>query len=433
VGQDGLASIKFAHLEHEKNVHDWQGSQIAYIGFDELQQFSERMFFYMFSRNRSSTGIRPCIRATCNPDPDSWLAKFISWWIDQETGFPIPERDGVIRYFVRDNSVTVWGDTMQEVIQKCPHIFNSEGFRNVDPSDLIKSCTFIKGDIYGNKKLLEKDPGYLGNLNSLDPDERKKLLEGNWKISLDDKSIFSYHCIEDLFSNTVKQYEKDEKGELILDSFGRPKATKQENFITCDVARFGRDYAVVKTWEGFEVVKIAVYTISKTTDLTEYIEQERARLSIPKSNVLVDQDGVGGGVVDECGYCGFSGGAAALEDPKTKIKENYKNLKTQCAYRMADRVNAGQAAINPENYLVNGQYSDHVIIKQQVITVQSLIKQDLRSFKKIKADMDGKKQMIPKELQKNLLSGRSPDFGDAFIMREWFELRPQKHFFVGSL
>jgi len=143
VGQDGLASIKFAHLEHEKNVHDWQGSQIAYIGFDELQQFSERMFFYMFSRNRSGTGIRPCIRATCNPDPDSWLAKFIEWWIDQETGFPIPERDGVIRYFIRDNSVTVWGDTMQEVIGKCPHVFGSEGFINVDPSELIKSCTFI--------------------------------------------------------------------------------------------------------------------------------------------------------------------------------------------------------------------------------------------------------------------------------------------------
>ena len=98
-----ISKLKFNHLEYEKNVFDWQGSQIPFIGFDELTHFSENMFFYLLSRNRSVCGVRPYVRATCNPDPDSWVSDFISWWIDKETGFPIPERSGVLRYFIKDN------------------------------------------------------------------------------------------------------------------------------------------------------------------------------------------------------------------------------------------------------------------------------------------------------------------------------------------
>jgi hypothetical protein len=49
----GGAKLKFAHLQFEKNVDDWQGSQIPLIGFDELTHFTMRQFFYLLSRNRS--------------------------------------------------------------------------------------------------------------------------------------------------------------------------------------------------------------------------------------------------------------------------------------------------------------------------------------------------------------------------------------------
>jgi hypothetical protein len=94
------ASVGFGHLQHEHTKLDWQGSQIRLIGFDELTHFTRSRFFYMLSRNRSMCGVRPYVRATCNPDADSWVAEFIAWWIDQETG-RIPERAGVLRWFVR--------------------------------------------------------------------------------------------------------------------------------------------------------------------------------------------------------------------------------------------------------------------------------------------------------------------------------------------
>ncbi len=165
------AKVSFHHMQYEKDKFGWQGSQIPLIAFDELTHFSEGQFVYMLSRNRSTCGVKPYIRATTNPDADSWVAEFLSWWINQETGYPIPERSGVIRYFYRLDGSFLWGDTVQELVDKY----------HADPA-LCKSVTFIASSIYDNKILLEANPEYLANLNGLDVVEKERLLKGNWKI-----------------------------------------------------------------------------------------------------------------------------------------------------------------------------------------------------------------------------------------------------------
>ena len=75
----------------------------------------------MLSRNRSMCGVRPYIRATCNPDADSWVADLVSWYIDSDTGYPIPKRSGAIRYFVRHDNKLFWADTRQELIKDFPN------------------------------------------------------------------------------------------------------------------------------------------------------------------------------------------------------------------------------------------------------------------------------------------------------------------------
>jgi predicted phage terminase large subunit-like protein len=168
----GQSLIRFAGLEYEKDVQGYDGAQIPLIMFDQLESFTWHQFFYMLSRNRSLCGVIPYVRATCNPDPDSWLARFISWWIDQDTGYPIKERGGVVRYFIRRGESLLWADTRKEL---------RDQFSDVDDYD-IKSCTFIPGTIYDNKMLLEANPEYLGNLKALSLVERERLLGGNWKI-----------------------------------------------------------------------------------------------------------------------------------------------------------------------------------------------------------------------------------------------------------
>src|SRR5574340_642678 len=77
------ARVGFGHIQYDKDLEAWKSSQIALIEFDQLETFTEKMFFYMLSRNRSTCGVRPYIRASANPQP-GWLADFLSWWIDDD-------------------------------------------------------------------------------------------------------------------------------------------------------------------------------------------------------------------------------------------------------------------------------------------------------------------------------------------------------------
>lgn len=170
-----VSKVSFKHIERDADVFSYQGGQICALFYDELCHFSEFTFFYMLSRNRSSCGVQPYIRATCNPDPDSWVAKFIAWWIDQETGYPIPERSGVIRYMVRIGDIITWGDSREELWETC-HLDTDE------KKEKVKSVTFIPALLKDNPALLRKDPSYRANLESLPEVEREQLLHGNWKI-----------------------------------------------------------------------------------------------------------------------------------------------------------------------------------------------------------------------------------------------------------
>lgn len=163
------ARMKFAHIENEKTVYDWQGSQIPYIGFDELTHFTEMQFWYMLSRNRSMSGVPGYVRATCNPDADSWVRKLIDWWIGED-GYPIKERSGKIRWFIRQDDEIIWGDSREELIER----FGEE--------QMPKSFTFISASIQDNKILMQKDPAYLSNLHALSRVERLRLLGGNWNV-----------------------------------------------------------------------------------------------------------------------------------------------------------------------------------------------------------------------------------------------------------
>ena len=168
---NGGGKISFAHLDREEDLASWQGTEIAYIGFDELTHFTKHQFLYMLSRNRTTCGVRPYVRATCNPDADSWVADFISWWIDQDTGYPIPERSGQIRYMVVLNDVIYWADTPEELAEQ----------HNVNIED-CKSVTFIASRLEDNKILMESDPGYMANLKAMAEVDMERLLKGNWKI-----------------------------------------------------------------------------------------------------------------------------------------------------------------------------------------------------------------------------------------------------------
>lgn len=167
--------VSFAHIERKEELKKVQGAQICAIFFDELTHFDKDTFFYLLSRNRSTCGVKPFIRATCNPDADSWVADFISWWIDPDTGYAIPERSGKKRWFIRRGDQITWADDKKKLME----LFNLR-----TPEEMLepKSVTFIASSIYDNQELLRTNPQYLGNLKALATVERERLLLGNWRI-----------------------------------------------------------------------------------------------------------------------------------------------------------------------------------------------------------------------------------------------------------
>lgn len=395
------SKLKFSHLEYEKNLLDWQGSQLGFIGFDELTHFTAKMFFYLLSRNRSTCGVRPRVRATCNPDPDSWVADLISWWIDTDTGFPIPERCGVIRYFLKDGENFIWGDTVQECLEKGAYLVERFG-HVVDVDDLVKSITFVGGSIYQNRKLLQVNPAYLGNLLAQSESDRAALLDGNWKIAISPLDLFEYAAFLQLFEHSYSV------------------RLASDRYITADIALKGSDKFVVGYWEGYELADIRVLPKSSGKLVVTSILELVSTYKVPHHHIVFDNDGVGGfidGYVDEKtgryidgfinGAIPFNNGAAPLGG------ESYQNLKTQCYYKMAQKVNEGQVKISER--VACTMYDEKMTCEQR-------FKHERKAIKRHKADEDGKLKINPKAEQKVILSGQSPDMMDMIAMRSYFDL-----------
>lgn len=173
------AKVAFSYMDSEADKLVYQGAQIALIEYDQVEESSESQFFFMLSRNRSMCGVAPYVRATVNPDPDSWLAKFLSWWIDQDTGYAIEERSGVLRWMVRAGDELDWADSREALVTK--H----------GPDSMPKSVSFVPSTVYDNPALLKANPQYLANLKALPFVEMERLLKGNWKVRPSAGKVFN--------------------------------------------------------------------------------------------------------------------------------------------------------------------------------------------------------------------------------------------------
>ena len=124
--------------------------------------------------------------------------------------------------------------------------------------------------------------------------------------------------------------------------------------------------------------------------------------------MIVDEDGVGGGVVDILGCKGFVNGSKPIEEDGLQVQ--YQNLKSQCYFHLAKKINADEIYIKASS-------ED----KEQIIP-------ELEQVKRHNIDKDGKLAILPKEKVKELL-GRSPDYADTLMMRMYFDIKPTQEAF----
>lgn len=127
---------------------------------------------------------------TCNPDPDSFLCKWIEWWLDSD-GFPIKERSGVKRFYYTINSEMKFADTAEELVERYPE---AAWIDNPNTREKVfirpKTMTFISGTIFDNPALIAANPSYLAELNALPEIEKSRLLHGNWYVRPEGANYF---------------------------------------------------------------------------------------------------------------------------------------------------------------------------------------------------------------------------------------------------
>ncbi len=277
---------------------------------------------------------------------------------------------------------------------------------NLTPK-LLGSCNPAKNWVYNmfyvpkrNKKLapyrqfiqaLPKDnpnlpESYLESLLQMSKASKERLYYGNWEFDDDPSQLIDFNSINDYFDNT--HVERNGK-----------------KYITADIARKGRDKTIIRVWEGLLCIDRKEMKVSLVTESAELIKKMQTEYNVPISNVIVDEDGVGGGVVDILNCNGFVNNSKALQG------ENYNNLKSQCSFGMAKLICQKEV----------GEVCDNEDVMQ-------LVREEMEQVKEANIDKDAKKSIISKDLVKEKL-GRSPDEWDSIMMRFWFEINNTEFFY----
>ena len=227
---------------------------------------------------------------------------------------------------------------------------------------------------------------YVSMLAGLDKKTRNRLLRGEWEYEEDPSSLMTYDAITSIFTNSHIQ-------------------PTGKRYMSVDVARYGNDKTKIRLWDGLTVFKKEVMDKKSTKEVADRIKELYIEYQIPPSQIIIDEDGIGGGVIDNFPRNTVKGFIANSRPINPKPSESYDNLKSQCAYILAEKVNNNdiyEPELNPD--------------------IQEMLIEDLEQIKEKDVDGQGKRGIIPKDKVKESLGGRSPDDGDTYIMRMFSEV-----------
>ena len=390
--------FSFAHLQYEKDKLNWQGTQISYLAFDELTQFSESQYWYLIGRMRSTSGFRALCRCTMNPEESGWVKDFLlaggylypdDYHDEHLASFPIKEMDGVIRFYLKDNGVILWGDTHTEVALQVP-----PERRHLYTSDDILSFTFIAGNLEDNVELMKNNPGYRGKLLSGDEDKVMQLYYGRWTGKGGDRhKLFQTVHLNDLFTNDFVE--------------------SGENYMTCDIAMEGVDLFTIAVWDGWRLEHAYSYPRTLGDEVLKRIKEVARRHAVPGRNIAFDSAGVGNYLK------GFMRNSVAVLGnaspyPVEGQAQRYDNLRAQLHYHARDKVEENEAYVAVDRKSEAGR---HLFEEMNAIS-----KTETRKGLAV----ESKASLKPK------IKGRSPDWLDVFVMRSIFDLMPRAKKRIGA-
>ena len=383
----------------------YQGKQFSLIGIDEITHMEYKKFKYMMTDNRNAFFIRNRIIGTCNPDPDSWVARFIEWWIGED-GLPIDSRDGQVRYCFMDGddvSGIFWGNSREEVYEMCKGTIDriSKGYEDFgDPKDMfIRSVCFIAGKLKDNVQLLRSDPGYLANLANQSEEARARDLEGNWKYKTVGDNLIKTTDIDNFYENSVQ-------------------GTDGKVHCSCDIALEGGDNLVMVKWVNnlhhIDDIFVCNYSGKQTADV---VKAKLKEWGVDESNFTYDLNGLGQWFKGKDGYFPRAVPFCNTGAVDPKLKYVYANLKSQAAYVLAQKIINKEISIN--HRLLDKKFSGNGYSNVPLRDILNL------EFKIIRQDKENTDRgfALPRKKYMKAIIGHSPDFVEAIMMAMIFEIQ----------
>ena len=395
----GTMSFSFHSGNYNDFVVRFQGREYPYIGVDEITHMTYEKFKYILTTNRNSKGIRNRVVGTCNPDPDSWVAQFIDWWITPE-GTPDKSKDGVLRYcFMTGETVNdiIWGDTPEEVYEKARHLIDrvrkpSENWRNY-----IISVTFIRAELDDNKKLMQSDPTYKARLAGQSDEQVARDLEGNWRYKTAGDDMIKWEHMDLFFSNSRQEGDGVRR-------------------CSCDVAFDGGDNLVMWLIVGNHFQDVfACRADSKRT--LSIVKAKLEEWHVREENFTYDLNG--------CGqtFKGFFPRAMPFNNEGSvddKFKYVYNRLKDQAAYTFAISFINGEYSINPS--ILERKFDG---IGYSKMTLKDILMRERRAIRQDEAFNKAWK-LIGKPQMKKLI-GHSPDFVESMFYSKIFTIKKKSY------
>lgn len=176
------ALLKFSHMQHAVNMYDHKGGQYSLVIFDEATDFEEEMVVYLLSRMRNAyVDYKPQMFLMTNPDYNSFLRLWLEdYYLDPNSGIPLPEKTGHKRFFFRQGNSMLWYNSLEE----------AEAVHGSGNESGISSFTFIGATCRDNPPLLKAQPDYISRLMSLPRVERERLLDGSWYARPEASGLF---------------------------------------------------------------------------------------------------------------------------------------------------------------------------------------------------------------------------------------------------
>lgn len=201
----------------------------------------------------------------------------------------------------------------------------------------------------------------------------------------------------------------------VTDLFTNSHVPEGQPALTCDIALHGSDEFVMGLWSGMILKDIEVFAKLDAKKVLAIIEGKATAYSVPRSRIVYDADGLGAYLKGYLsGGTSFQGGTVSI--PLMDHKLSYHNLRSQCHFLTADRINARTMWVATEKYREQ--------IEQEIFAC-------LRTSGQNAA---GQWCVYPKdapEVGAKARLGRSPDKFDMMQMRMLLELQAAPKFVAG--